>query len=158
MSRLVLSPFIDSAPAHYSWLEAYVAPSLVWPLTSRRFTVARLWRCIPRCPFEASKQQPQLDGYRNRSHAWWVGDFPPFPACPFLGGVIGGRVPNSFFVLFRRRSHEQCYGLILTDCNGLSYEFHIYGCSNTFNPFLPIVLNTGCYSNISHRGTSARCG
>lgn len=24
---------------------------------------------------------------------------------------------------------------------------------NTFNPFLPIVLNTGCYSNISLRGT-----
>lgn len=32
------------------------------------------------------------------------------------------------------------------------------GCSNTFNPFLPVALNTGCYSNISHRGTSARCG
>lgn len=29
---------------------------------------------------------------------------------------------------------------------------------NTFNPFLPIVLNIRCYSNISHRGTSARCG
>lgn len=32
------------------------------------------------------------------------------------------------------------------------------GCSNTFNPFLPVALNTGYYSNISHRGTSARCG
>nr|DAF49119.1 MAG TPA: hypothetical protein [Siphoviridae sp. ctnpt50] len=32
------------------------------------------------------------------------------------------------------------------------------GCSNTFNPFLPIVLDTGCYSCVLHRGTSARCG
>ena len=38
------------------------------------------------------------------------------------------------------------------------YSVFEIGCSNTFNPFLPIVLNTGCYSNISHRGTSARCG
>ena len=33
---------------------------------------------------------------------------------------------RSFFVLLRRRSHEQCYGLILPDYNGLSYEFHIF--------------------------------
>ncbi len=29
---------------------------------------------------------------------------------------------------------------------------------NTFNPFLPIVLDTGCYSCVLLRGTSARCG
>ena len=45
------------------------------------------------------------------------------------------------------------YLLILPDCNGLSYEFHIFGCSNTFNSFLPIVLDTGCYSCVLLRGT-----
>ena len=37
-------------------------------------------------------------------------------------------------------------------------NFAYMAVQNTFNPFLPIVLNIRCYSNISHRGTSARCG
>ena len=33
------------------------------------------------------------------------------------------------------------------------YSVFEIGCSNTFNPFLPIVLNTGCYSCMLLRGT-----